>query len=327
MLGKLAARQVIAEAIREQGAAPHVDSPKPPTLLFGMAAEDLALWWEQVEDMSKNVTVSTVKGERKQRSDTPILLGAVASYPGPADESDPLYVEWRGRTVAWLKDHYKGTLVTVMEHTDESYGHIHALCCDAGRSIKSLHAGFSAASKVEGKKEKSDAYKIAERALQDDYSKNVGVESGLARIGPKRRRLTRSAWRAEQQSNTSLALATTHARCVINDAETKAAEIIAAASAVELDREKVEQSRRNILMSQNRLIEASGMLRIKDDEIRKKAASVTAAGENRKQLENENRLLKKRIDALTSVVLAMQENLAPDDPVSPLKQMIFQKPK
>lgn len=37
------------------------------------------------------------------------------------------------------------------------------------------------------------------RRWQDDFFVHVGLKHGLARIGPARRRLTRSQWQAEQQ--------------------------------------------------------------------------------------------------------------------------------
>lgn len=37
------------------------------------------------------------------------------------------------------------------------------------------------------------------RAFQDDFSEQVAAGYGMARIGPARRRLTRAAWKAEQE--------------------------------------------------------------------------------------------------------------------------------
>ena len=35
--------------------------------------------------------------------------------------------------------------------------------------------------------------------LQDEFHNKVGIKTGLTRIGPGRRRLTRDAWQAEQK--------------------------------------------------------------------------------------------------------------------------------
>ena len=39
---------------------------------------------------------------RKQRKDTAIIMGVVASYPGPPDEGDPNYVRWKALNVAYF---------------------------------------------------------------------------------------------------------------------------------------------------------------------------------------------------------------------------------
>lgn len=208
--GKLSAREVIAEAIRAVGATPHVTAPQPPRSLYGLPAEDLPIWLDQIESMAHDVKVQTAHGERRQRSDTPILLGVVASYPAKADEGDPLYVAWRERTIEFFKLRYGSLLVSVLEHTDEPFGHLHAEITNLGMSVKTLHAGHSAmresAKRGDTKKMQSDAYKDGARRLQDDFFKAVSIESGLARIGPKKRRKTRAQWQAEKQANIATAI-------------------------------------------------------------------------------------------------------------------------
>ena len=54
-------------------------------------------------------------------------------------------------------------------------------------------------------KQQSDAYKSGGRRFQDEYHKAVSIYSGLARIGPKRRRIARDEWQAEKQKNDSIA--------------------------------------------------------------------------------------------------------------------------
>jgi hypothetical protein len=41
------------------------------------------------------------------------------------------------------------------------------------------------------------------RKFQDDYYFSVGLQNGLARIGPGRRRLPRAVWQAEKKSRHS----------------------------------------------------------------------------------------------------------------------------
>lgn len=92
--------------IRADGATPHVTAPQPPRSVYGMQAEDLPLWLDQIEAMALDVKVQTAHGERRQRSDTPILLGVVASFPAKADEGNPLYVSWREKTIEFFKMRY-----------------------------------------------------------------------------------------------------------------------------------------------------------------------------------------------------------------------------
>ena len=76
---KLSAMAVIGEAARLDGCAPHVDQPQAPKTLFGIEAGSLANWCTDLLEMAANqVTV----GGKKQRKDTPVLMGIVASFPG-----------------------------------------------------------------------------------------------------------------------------------------------------------------------------------------------------------------------------------------------------
>ena len=207
--GKLSAGEVIDELIREAGACPHVTQPCDPKVLFGLAPNEMQSWFTCLRALAASVRVETVRGNRKQRSDTPVLIGVVASYPQKADEDDPLYVEWRARTVRFLKDHYGKNLVTIMEHTDERFGHIHAHVANNGESVKVLHAGHLAlqncAKDGGSSKQQSDAYKAGCRTFQDNYFRSVAVYCGLARVGPRRTRKSRAQWKSEQQTNTALA--------------------------------------------------------------------------------------------------------------------------
>ena len=79
------ARQVIGEAIREQEFV-HVPAPQPPMHLHGLTAAELVSWYETEHvPAAALVKVPTLKPKpRKQRTDTPTVIGAVCSYPKPA---------------------------------------------------------------------------------------------------------------------------------------------------------------------------------------------------------------------------------------------------
>lgn len=209
--GKISAREAIAEACRLPNASPHVAEPLLPRCLAGLQADELPIWLEQLEDCARAVMVKSSRGMRRQRSDTPILIGTVASYPAKANDNDPLYVQWREKTLAFLTARYGTKLISVLEHTDEPYGHVHAFVSDAGRTVKPFHAGHAASLLAAGsgapKKAQSEAYKGGVRKLQDDFFLQVGSQTGLARIGPRKLRKTRLEWQAQKTNNRVVALA------------------------------------------------------------------------------------------------------------------------
>ena len=247
--GKRSARDVVAEAVRASGAAPHVEQPQPPRVLHGLGAEELPLWCEQLEAVARDQTVAMRDGKaRRQRSDTPILMGMVASYPGSADEGDPEYVRWRDLTATWALERYGEAVVSILEHTDEAHGHVHVLVASKGRSVKPLHAGHAASQAVQDaggtRKEQGIAYAAGCRALQDAYHEQVAVACGLARVGPRRRRLSRSEWQAEQVANEAAARAIEKARVETAAVDALWVEVRAAQAQVQADRQRNERIHR-----------------------------------------------------------------------------------
>jgi hypothetical protein len=242
--GKRAARDIIGEAVRNAGDHPHVEQPAPPRVLHGMAADEMLLHWAQVEELARGITTTTKAGVvKRQRTDVPILIGTVCSYPGPPDDNDPLYVRWRALTTAWLRERYGDRILTIVEHVDEPHGHIHCLVADRGRPVKGLMAGHGAqlAAEAEGKpkKEAALAYKAAARALQDDFYAQVGIEAGLTRIGPQPRSLPKPAWHAERQQARAIAEALLRKDQEEAELEAKLVEIRAQQARTVADRQKL----------------------------------------------------------------------------------------
>ena len=183
---------VMAEATREQGACPHVEHPSPPVLLFGCPLAE-------VEAEASEWAANSVDAiGRKLRKDGLCLLGGVLSAPDelPAEEWESM----KRDAIAWLNR--DGRLLSVAEHTDEAHRHVHFYKVAApGERFETLHPGRAAAlaAKASGavKGEQNRAYKKAMRGFQDDFFEHVGARHGLTRLGPAKRRLTRSAWKAE----------------------------------------------------------------------------------------------------------------------------------
>lgn len=221
---------VLDEADREPGAAPHVEHPSPPVVVFGKSVPELREMHDAEVDAAR---VTTSNGRtRKIRQDQQTLLTVVASHPATMEDvrTDPKvraeYDAWELRTVAWLREMYGVELVTVIRHEDETHPHLHAYILPSDLRARERHPGVAAklavkASPQEGEDAKAVnrrgdvAYKAAMREWQDSYWQSVGLPSGLTRLGPARRRLSREAWKAEQ----------TQAQAVLI-AETKAAEYV-----------------------------------------------------------------------------------------------------
>lgn len=174
------------------------------------------------------------------RADTPVMLAGVASYPHTVDEvkaSPELqaeYKEWQQDVLKFLQKKYGKSLLSVVEHTDEPHPHLHFYAVpEAGKGFnaKNLHDGFKAG--FEAKKDaklQRELYNNAMRGLQDAYHAEVGVKHGQARLGPRRRRLTRAEWVRDQliMTNAAKALREVQSRAerVLGKAKKQAASIV-----------------------------------------------------------------------------------------------------
>ena len=184
---KYSASHIIDEALREVKACPHVDNPMPPKFVLG-SEDDMRNLIPRIND-----AVSKFKNPdgRKLRSDAHILLAGVASYPREAEQDNPdNYEKWKAKTVDFLQKKYGDKLTVVLEHQDEAHPHLHFYCLDEqSPNVKMLHDGYAAASKhPQLSKESGLAYKAAMREFQNAYYQDVGVSTGLTRIGPGRKR-------------------------------------------------------------------------------------------------------------------------------------------
>ena len=76
-------------------------------------------------------------------------------------------------------------------HNDEEQPHIHFyVYSDTEVNAKALHYGHKA----------KKNFIAASKAFQDDYHAQVAIHCGMARLGPKRKRLTRAEWKAQKEA-------------------------------------------------------------------------------------------------------------------------------
>lgn len=224
---------VFAEAVRKPEACVHVRSPAPPIVVFGVEVQQV----QEMHDAAANAARTTIEGGKlkKIRKDQKTLHTVVASHPLTMNEirADPTKraeaEAWEKRTIDWLRSLYGDDLKSVVRHEDESYFHVHAYVVPTGDpELKAMrhHPGAMAKREVmatgpvkdEDKKalhRRADAvYKQNMRAWQDSYHKAVGEPSGLTRLGPQRRRLTRAEWQREQTQAKALKTTLERARQV-----------------------------------------------------------------------------------------------------------------
>ena len=147
---------------------------------------------------------------RKMRADAPVLVAGVASFPRVEAEKDPeLYARWESLTIAYLQGKYGDNLRAVVMHNDEEQPHLHFfVCSDTEVNAKALHYGHKA---------KKD-FIAASKAFQDDYHAQVAIHCGMARLGPKKQRLTRAEWKAQKEHAMKVAAAES---AVLDSAATK----------------------------------------------------------------------------------------------------------
>lgn len=215
-------QQVLAEAAREPEFSLHVESPKPPNLIFGMTPQQVHKKHDEIiaAGYVDAVLADGSVARRGIRKDRHTLLTAVASYPlltsqvvdGAADRQ--AYERWIKLNVRWLRETFGDRLVSVVEHVDEEHPHIHAFILPLGDpscTARHLNPAWQVKEEAEalaresGKPSKEAvklgnlAYRARGQELQDQYYNEVGLPAGLTRVGPKRERLSREQWKQRKE--------------------------------------------------------------------------------------------------------------------------------
>lgn len=297
---------IAAEAERKESHSRHVEKPEPPILLAGV--EPIAAWNALVERHGKArdryTKKSGVKAERKLRSDAHILIGAVASHPEPTatcDTDSPEFKDWLQRSIAFFtKEH--GEPLSVVMHLDESHPHIHFLTApdlENGQRMPDIHAGEKAREAAGGKHAKKhvkdQAWKEAMRGYQDRYQEAVGVYHGLARLGPKRRRLPAGAYQAEQAEAKRQA---EQLRALESQAET-----------ITTQKTDLDQRERSAAEAQAKIIVATGELENRERDVLVAQVEVAELKERLGNAQGEVRKAEKKLNKRNEKLKTTKEQL------------------
>ena len=260
--GRSGAADVLAEAARLSGHAPHVLDPLPPVQVFGVPIAEV----QALHDTRCAEARTQVEGgkPRKIRQDQATLMTSIASYPATVAECAADFAtaaardDWQRRTVEWARSCWGDDVVSVVRHDDESHPHLHVLMLPSDSSMRAnlLHPGWVAKQAAKDgavgdgldaktvNKLGDRAYVEAMRKFQDTYWESVGLPCGLARIGPAKRSLPRPEWNAEQSR-------AAHVGALVRAAElaggqvAHASQIVGAAAERQAKAEAVEQRARH----------------------------------------------------------------------------------
>lgn len=221
--GGQSVEQVLAEAARVPEYSKHVVDPRPPSLVYGVTADQVRrLHDEMVDSGAVEVTLKNGRTARRGiRKDRHTLMTAVASHPlsthlvNTKADARADYERWRDHNLAWLKMRFGDKLISVIEHWDEKHPHIHAYILpldDPTCSARQLNPAWQAKeeamelARTAGHDDKAAlklgnaAYRAKARELQDHYYEHVSLACGLTRTGPKRERLSRQQWKARKDA-------------------------------------------------------------------------------------------------------------------------------
>ena len=283
-------------------------TPQPPTYVYGCTPS------EAVEQAEKWAAQAKDKTGRRLRSDAPVVLSGVISYPREGEE----WHAFKRAAVRWLKKHYGDNLVSIVEHQDEKHPHLHFYVVPSpGQTFDDLHPGRAASAEAK-RAGKSKTYQLRAfadvmRDFQDRVYNELCRDFCLARIGPRRQRFKRSEWQAQQAA----------LRTEVNAERAARADIDEKTKELETDRLFADDQERFLNNQERDLKERELAFQQSKSEFTKKAIQVDATlKENAAALTPE--ALKKQIERASAIINAIDVSLIQD---SELKQKILSERK
>lgn len=208
-------KDILAEAARLDGHCGHVPHPQPPRSVYGCQLGEV----EAIADAwADSITAKTGK---KYRKDAPIMASGVVSLPRERIDEWPEYL---ATTIEALKEKYGERFRCAVEHLDESHPHVHFYLVPLkGEDFGVVHDGYAASRAArQGDNKVRTSFKQAMMQWQDWVQEKIGSKFGLARIGPRLRRLKGNAWK-EEQENRAISLLEAKRDALVADIATKEA--------------------------------------------------------------------------------------------------------
>lgn len=205
---------VAHEAERRPSHCKHVSEPKQPQILYGCRPS------EAVRIAAERAKQAVDAKGKRLKIDGLVFLGGVASYPVRwtnirADKAEAERLrKWLRYLIVHLKEQYGVTLHYLLLHEDEPFPHVHWGCIpelepDRRMRISTVHPGRAAYDRVfaatRNNRAGCQAYELAMKQWQDAFHVAVYAKVGIARLGPRRQRLTRSEYKARQEAEAALA--------------------------------------------------------------------------------------------------------------------------
>jgi len=202
------AYDIIDEAARVAGSAPHIAEPRPPNVLYGVPLGSVQA------KVAKLARIARDRRGARLRRDGTVLYAVVVSYPVAwrhlgCERQRTTYKQWLDAVVEWLRSEFGESLQSVVEHIDERRPHVHAFVipplCPRNRINHRLHPGHTAreaafangADHVAGER----SYRVGMRVWQDAFHEAVSSRFGHERVGPKRKRFQRDVALIRQASD------------------------------------------------------------------------------------------------------------------------------
>ncbi|TCL72126.1 plasmid recombination protein [Rhizobium sp. BK251] len=255
---------ILDEVSRVPSASAHVQSPKPPEVVYGLDVDALRTLHDERAATAKTPrTDKNGKTTHKAiRKDQNTLAAVVFSHPATMEEYRASadvrrdVQKWERASIAWLRQQYGDQLVSVVRHTDESHPHLHAYLLPDDTEMRAgrLHPGYVEKNAIVAEgilpgedkkaldKRANRAYVGGLRAWLDDYHQRVAVPAGLTRLGAGKRRLTRAQWHQEKAQAAALKQAVERAAVVEAKGRAYIENTKRSAAAIRADAAKVKAS-------------------------------------------------------------------------------------